>query len=272
MARRHSDSARELMRDEESDNAPEVAEHAASFVELLTRPGFPSDVAAAIYESAYESDLENWTPLPPQPGDREVTRSWIGRTHLGKPLEEAIRILGGQALWCALSFLDPRGTPAPTASLSAKIERDRIAIEVIAEMYNGLDERSPRGLQSFRIGLFSAAAFVAVRLRTLEGMLRTRVRTAADIRLAATDQRGARGPLSGPKRLRSFLRQVRPLTDAGWTRKQLAELVIDSGRWTKPPCRTYVADLLDEHGREGAGKALASRFTDAERRDAKRCK
>lgn len=266
MARRHSDSAREFVRDEESDNAPEAAEHAARFVGLVTRPGFPSDVAAAFYESVYESDRDNWTPLPPQPGDREVTLSWIGRTHLGEQLEEAIRILGGQALWCALGFLEPRGTPAPTASLSDKIERTRIAIEVIAEMYNGLDEHSPRRFWSFRLGLLSAAALIGLRLRTLEGMKRTRGRTADEIRLAATDERGARGPLSGPERLRRFLRLVRPLTDAGWTRKQLGELVMDAGGWAHPPCRNYVADLLDEHGREGAVKALVSRIRDAERR------
>lgn len=262
MARRHSDSAR----DEESDNAPEVAEHAARFVKLVARPGFPSDVAAAIYESVYERDPDNWAPIPPQPGDREVTLSWIGRTHLGEQLEEAFRILGGQALWCALGFLERRDTPIPTTSLSDEIRRHRIAIEVIAEMYNGLDEHSPRRLQWIRPGMLSTAAFVALRLHTMEGMESARLRSADEIRFAATDERGARGPQSGPERLRRFLRLVRPLTDAGWTRKQLAELVIDSGRWTKPPCRNYVADLLDEHGREGAVKALASRIRDAERR------
>lgn len=33
----------------------------------MARPGFPSDVAAAICESVYEPDLDNWTPVPPQP-------------------------------------------------------------------------------------------------------------------------------------------------------------------------------------------------------------
>jgi hypothetical protein len=144
MARRHSDSARELAHDEESDDALDVAEHANRFAELLTRPGIPPDTAAALYEP---SDPDNWTPPPRLPHDRELTISWIGRAHLGEQLEEAIRILGGQAMWVALSFLEciERSDTAPTASLADNIERHRIAIEVLGEAYEriGRKDASP---------------------------------------------------------------------------------------------------------------------------------
>lgn len=245
---------------DELASALETAESDAAFVDLVATPGVPPELAAALCAPADPK-------LRPErlAHDRELMIGWVGRAKLGERLEQAFHHLGPKGVWQALALLERPDVPAPTASLTSKIERHRIALEVLAEIH---DESSGEAFERYGESLLNAAAMVNARLRIMEGVRQSRSTQADQIRASAKDPRGARGPDSGPARLLRFIEATQPLADANWTRRQLAELVVESGRWTNPPCRGYVENLLDSCDGDPAraAKVLAGRINDAERR------
>jgi len=256
------------------DHALEVAEDGAGFAELLTRPGMPHETAAALYEPL---DLDDLTPPTPEPHHQELICGWVGRKQLGRSLDDACRILGHMRLWWALGFLEPLDTPAPIASLAADIDARRITLETLAKIYKQTTDDhviaygspdTPTIELKLRDALAAIYSVVQAGLQNMEGIRQSRTSEAEHVRASATGQRGARGVYSGPARMRRFLEGAAPLVAAGWNRSLLAELIVDSRTWTKPPCRRYVDEVLDRCAgdRKRAVACLAGRINDAERR------
>jgi len=274
MAHRQEDGSEDDA--EATIEADEHAEAAASMLELVTRPGIERELAVLL-AGPVDPDAVDVTSSDAERDPREaiVFAGWVGRSNLGEPLAEACRLLGHMATWRALALLEKPTERIPTASLDAKIGRYRVASDVLRELFGkaepviaaSADGRQAR-IEGPPAALLLAGRIVQGELAKMEEIRSARVEHSNAIGEASVDDRGARGTYSGPARLRRFLKATCLLSAARWTQRQFAELIVDSGGWKHPPCRTFVADLVDDAGgvRQRAVELLVGRLRDAERR------
>jgi hypothetical protein len=263
---------------DEIKHAYGVAAGAASTVEWVTRPGVPAHVAAAIGEPAAPMvnlpKAEIWHP--------EHFARLVGQP-FDPPLAAACRDLGHMAVWHALAYLEVPSVAAPTTTLADSIARRRVVLEVLDELYTqdartlddllmqpNSEESEMRKLQLMQTAQQLVGRRVHDDIVKRQQMLAARVEDAERIKSAEPGARGARGPYSGPARVRQFLEAVQPLVAARWSQTQLASLVVGSSTWAHPPCPRYVSELLDDADgdRRRGIEVLAGRIRDARRRAA----
>lgn len=258
----HANDEIELASDELDEDEQRAAAAAREIARHLDNPTVSFEDVEK-WHAARESDV---------PTDANDERSrFIGPAGSHGLAAAALQHLAGD-LWTALSALEPHAGARPTWWLDGAIRMRENAMAWLEYVYTTCGTDDAIEVDGVQVSLITATHGLGLvahnELHRLRMIREQRIEERAALEAASpASTRGARGMLAGPERLRTFLGRVAPLEAAGWKRPQLAELVIDSSTWRRPPCAAYVEDLLDavDHVRGDAISRLTERMRESSR-------